>query len=119
MRLTRLRSTCPDTESCPSLYWTDRDTAVLQGAVVVHPEAFGARPLAAGEAVVEVPAALLEGLTISGPTLYATEHGTVLVFGSVVADAEALATLRLPIGETAVEVWLGRSTILIKQEARS
>jgi hypothetical protein len=119
MRLTRLRSHCPDTDSCPALYWTDRDTAVVQGVELTHPEALGARPLAAGEAAVEVPTALMDGLVISGSTLYRTERGTILVIGSVVTDAEALATLHLPPEETAVEICLSLPSSLIKQEVRA
>lgn len=58
MRLTRLWRDCPDTESCPTLYWTDRGTAVVQGYVVTDPETVGAPTLAAGETAVEVPLAL-------------------------------------------------------------
>lgn len=94
MRLTRLRSTCPDTESCPTLYGTDRNTVVVQGAEIAHPEALGARLLAVGEAAVEVPTALLAGVAVSGLTMYPTERGTVLVLGSVVTDPAALATMR-------------------------
>lgn len=111
MRLTRLRSNCPDTESCPTLYRTDRGTAMVRGYVVTDPEVLGAPILAA----VEVPFALFAGLTISGPTLYFTEHGTVLVRGTAVTDPEALATLRLPIGETAVEIDLNLPTSLTKE----
>jgi len=116
MRLTWLRSDCPDTESCPTLYRTDRGTAVIRGYVVTDPEALGVPILAAGETAVEVPFALFEGLTISGLTLYSTEHGTVLVRGTAVIDPEALATLRLPIGEAAVEIDLVLPTSLTKQE---
>jgi hypothetical protein len=98
------------------LYWTDRNTAVIQGAVVANPEVLGARPLAAGEAAVEVPAVLLDGVTISGSAVYPTERGTVIVLGSVVTDTEALATLRLPVEETAVEIYLSLPTSVIKQE---
>lgn len=116
MRLTCLRSTCPDTESCPTLYWTDRDTAVVRGAEITHPEALGARLLAAGEAAVEVPTALLAGVSLSDSTLYPTERGTVLVLGNVVTDPEALATMRLPVDETAVEIHLSLASSRIKQE---
>ncbi|MGH3937589.1 MAG: hypothetical protein ACRDTG_02995 [Pseudonocardiaceae bacterium] len=62
MRLTRLRSHCPDTESCPTLYRTDRSTVLIQGYVVTDPEVLGAPALAAGETAVEVPLSLLAGL---------------------------------------------------------
>lgn len=116
MRLTRLRGSCPDTESCPTLYWTDRSTAVVQGYVVTDLEALGAPALAAGETAVEVPLALLAELTIRGPALYSTERGTVLIRGAAVADSDALATLRLPVGETAVEVPLSLLAGLITEE---
>lgn len=116
MRLIRLRSECPDTESCPSLYRTDRGTAVVQGYVVIDPEVLGAPILAAGETAVEVPFALFEGLTISDLTVYSTERGTALVRGTSVTDLEALDTLRLPIGETAVELDLVLPASLTKQE---
>lgn len=115
MRLTRLRSTCPDTESCPALYWTDRGTAVVQGYLVTEPEALGAPALATDETAVEVPFALLAGST-SGQTLYLTERGTVLVGGMAVTDPKALATLLLPVGEAAVEIHLSLPTGPTKQE---
>lgn len=114
MRLTRLWRDCPDTESCPTLYRTDRGTAVVQGYVVTDPEALGAPTLAADETTVEVPFALFAGFAISGPTLYPTERGTILVRGTAVTDAEALATLRLPVGEAAVEIHLNLPISLTK-----
>jgi ABC-type sulfate transport system permease subunit len=116
MQLTRLRDHCPDTDSCPTIYWTDRSTALVQGYVVTDPEALGAPSLAADETAVEVPLTLLAGLTISGPALHRTDRGTVLVRGAAVSDPEALATLRLPVGETAVEVPLGLLVGLIIEE---
>jgi hypothetical protein len=65
---------------------------------------------------VEVPFALLAGLTLSGQTLYATERGTVLVGGMAVTDPEALAMLHLPVGEAAVEIHLSLHTGLTKEE---
>lgn len=116
MRLTRLRGLCPDTEDCPTLYWTDRDTAVVQGYLVTDPQALGALALAAGETAVEVPLVLLAGLTISTPVLHFTKPGTALVRGIPVTDPEALATLSLPVGETAVEIRLDLPLGLTKQE---
>lgn len=116
MRLTRLRGLCPDTEDCPTLYWTDRGTAVVQGYLVTAPEALGAPALSADETVVEVPLVLLAGLIISGPVLYYTARGTALVRGTRVTDAETLATLCLPVGEAAVEIFLSLPVGLSKQE---
>ncbi|MGH3671929.1 MAG: hypothetical protein ACRDSH_15065 [Pseudonocardiaceae bacterium] len=118
MRLTRLRSTCPDTETCPTLYRTDRRTAVVQGYVITDPEAPDAPALAAGDTTVEVPFALLAGLglAISDPALYVTERGTILVRGIALTDWEALATLCLPAGEAAVEIHCGGPAVLTEQE---
>jgi hypothetical protein len=48
--------------SCPTVYATDRDTFVIQGAVVTDPEALAAVDLPAHETLVEVPRWLLDGL---------------------------------------------------------
>ncbi|MCF6475069.1 hypothetical protein FAF44_42875 [Nonomuraea sp. MG754425] len=57
MRLTYLGKTGTSNEgSCPALYRTDRDTAVVQGKLVTDPEALAdLRDLAPDEIVVEVP----------------------------------------------------------------
>jgi hypothetical protein len=115
MRLTRLWRDCPDTETCPTLYRTDRGTAVVQGYLDTDLETLSA-PVGVGEAVVEVPAALFSGFAISGPTLRPTERGTILVRGTAVTDPEALTTLRLPVGEAAVEICLSRPASLITRE---
>lgn len=116
MRLIRLWRNCPDTESCPTLYWTDRGTAVVQGYAVSDPETLEVLTLAVGEAAVEVPFAMFAGFAIIDPTLHSTGRGTILVRGAAVTDPEALATLRLPIGEAAVEVHLSQVTGLTNQE---
>lgn len=119
MRLTRLWRDCPDTESCPTLYRTDRGTAVVQGYLVTDLETPGAPALGAGETVVEVPFALFSGFAISDPTLHPTGRDTILVRGTTVTDPEALTTLRLPVGEAAVEIRLSRPASLITREVRA
>lgn len=37
MRLTRWRGTCQDTNICPTLFRTDRNTAVVQGYEITDP----------------------------------------------------------------------------------
>lgn len=59
MRLTRLRG-CADGRTCPTVYRTDRDTAIVQGDVVTDPEALAQMDLPEGETAVEVPLSLLE-----------------------------------------------------------
>lgn len=102
MRLTRLRGLCPDTDTCPTLFRSDRGTAVVQGYVVTDPEALAALDLPAGKTAVEVPLTLLTGLLC--PALFHTDRGTAVVQGNVVTDPDALAALNLPAGETAVEI---------------
>lgn len=116
MRLTRLRSTCPDSDTCPTLYRTDRGTMVVQGYVVTHMEALSVPDLAAGETAVEVPLDLLAGLITNDSAVYPTERGTMLVRGTAVTDLETLTTLRLPIGEAAVEIHLNLPADSIEQE---
>lgn len=86
MQLTRLRGTCADTDVCPTVYWTDRNTAVVQGYLVTDSETPRIAALAAGETAVEVPVDLLAGLGIDALRLLSTERSTVLVRGTKVTD---------------------------------
>lgn len=58
MRLTRIRGHCPDGNTCPTIYRTDRGTAVVQGNRL-DPEALAGLGLPAHETAVEVPLELL------------------------------------------------------------
>jgi hypothetical protein len=59
MRLERIAGDCPDGRTCPTVYATDRDTVVVQGyAIPAHELTEIVVP--EGEAVVEIPIALLE-----------------------------------------------------------
>ncbi|WP_067171241.1 hypothetical protein [Microtetraspora niveoalba] len=62
MRLTYLGKTGGSADgNCPALYRTDRNTYVVQGWQVTDPQALAdVRDLAPGEAVVEVPADVLD-----------------------------------------------------------
>jgi hypothetical protein len=62
MHLTKLAGCSGGT--CPAVYATDRDTVVVQGAVVADPEALAALNLPAYETAVEVPASLLASLKV-------------------------------------------------------
>ncbi|MCA1674986.1 MAG: hypothetical protein LC799_23290 [Actinobacteria bacterium] len=117
VQLTRLRGTCADTEVCPTVYRTDRNSAVIQGYLVTDSETLRTTAPAAGETAVEVPAGLITGLGIDGLRLHFTERRTVLVRGAEVTDPEALATLSLPVGESAVEVPVSVRLGLTTQEA--
>ena len=90
MRVEMIRSTCEDKPICPTLWRTDRGTAIAQGWET-----------GSGDTV-EVPASLLAG--VKGIPGEVTAHGTVLVRGVPVVDAEALAMMDIPAGEAAVEL---------------
>jgi hypothetical protein len=60
MRLERVRGTCNDGKTCPTLFRTDRGTVVVQGWTVTDPELLGqVGAVPDGETLVEVPAALV------------------------------------------------------------
>ena len=99
------------------MYWTDRNTAVIQGYLVTASETLRIAAPAAGETAVEVPVELIAGLGIDGSRLHSTERSTVLVRGTKVTDPMALATLSLPDGEDAVEVPVSLPLALTTQEA--
>jgi len=58
MDLIRLAGTCPDGDTCPTVFTTDRGTIVIRGFALAD---FGLSQanLADGEAAVEIPVALL------------------------------------------------------------
>jgi hypothetical protein len=115
MKITLLRSECANTRTCPNINATDQGTLVVQGRAVSG-NAHADLPLGSGEAVVEVPLALLAELAVdprprSGVQL--TGHGTVLIRGELVTDREVLGELALPDGELAVEVPNAQLPVLI------
>lgn len=99
---------------CPSLYDTDRDTYVVQGAKVIDPQILSRLQLTADETCVEVPDRLMVRLTNSrlivaddgrpAPTIISTGPDTYVVKGAIVTDAEALGDMSIPEHETVVEV---------------
>lgn len=106
MRMARLRGACDPKPTCPTLYLTDRGTAIVQGWIVPTTDL----ALSPGEAVVEVPVSLLwvppTAVPRLSPALRLTERSTAIVRGQVIGDPEVLKDLSLPNGETAVEVSL-------------
>jgi hypothetical protein len=58
MRISKLRSTCPDGNTCPTIYKTDRGTRLVQGWKVTDPSILSQLGVPPGEEVVEVPAEL-------------------------------------------------------------
>ena len=59
MKLTILRSTCPNGRICPTVYKTDRDTLIIQGYKILDADERAALGLPAGEDAVEIPRSLL------------------------------------------------------------
>lgn len=58
MRLSRIAGQCPDGNTCPTVYETDRGTVVVQG-YRLGAEELAKIALPDGEAAVEIPVALL------------------------------------------------------------
>jgi hypothetical protein len=80
---------------CPSLYFTDRDTYVVQGWQTDKPD------------TVEIPQLLLgfvQPETFVGAAMTDTGRGTFALSGAPVTDGEALAQMDIYPNETAIEV---------------
>ncbi len=59
MRIWKLRGSCPDGNTCPTVYATERGTRLVQGWKVTDPAVLSQLGVPPGEEVVEVPAELL------------------------------------------------------------
>jgi hypothetical protein len=59
MKLTRLRSDCPDGVTCPAVYATDRGTFAVVGSAITDPDVLAELGLPPHESVVEIPRSLL------------------------------------------------------------
>lgn len=59
MRLTRIAGSCPDGNTCPTVYETDRGTVVVQGYKLDDDE-LAQMDVPDRETAVEIPVALLE-----------------------------------------------------------
>jgi len=110
MELHRLRGSCNDGKTCPTLYRSDRETAVVQGWIITDPSTVAlAGGVGDGESLVEIPADLVEEALRQGsrPALTRTNHDTVVIRGRTLTDVEALAQLGpLPSTEAVVEIGL-------------
>ena len=92
---------CPDGDTCPTLYHTDAGTRIVQGAPATNPEVLRHLDLPRGEVAVETPEALWAGDAC--PALCRTSAGTRIIWGAPVTDPEVLSQLDLDEGEIAVE----------------
>ncbi len=98
----------------PTLYATDQDSYVVQGWIVTERATLAGLVVGEDEALVEVPAALLEYLALDGlngqvvnvvsPIVAVTPAGNYVIRGGQVTDAEALSQMRIPDYETCVQV---------------
>jgi hypothetical protein len=59
MKLERLRGTCNDGKTCPTLYRTPDGALLIQGYVVTDPDTLAALNLPPGETAVMIPASLI------------------------------------------------------------
>ena len=65
-KITKIRSvsgdgTCPDGDTCPTLWQTDTRTLIVQGAPVTDPEVLRQLNLPPGETAEQMPGSLCEG----------------------------------------------------------
>lgn len=98
----------------PTLYATDQDSYVVQGWIVTERATVARLAVGEDEALVEVPAALLEYLAMDGldgqvvnmvaPIVAVTPGGHYIMQGRQVTDTEALSQMRIPDYETCVQV---------------
>ena len=108
MALQRLRGSCNDGKTCPTLYRSDRETAVVQGWIITDPDTVAlAGDLSEGESVVEIPAGLVDEALQGRPrrALTQTDHDTVIVRGRTLTASEVSAEIGpIPATEAAVEI---------------
>jgi hypothetical protein len=97
----------------PTLYATDQDSYVIQGWKVTGP-ILALLVVPDDETIVEVPAALLNFLSLDGlesnarnlvpPIVHVKENGNYIIRGKRVVDAETLSQMNIPSHETCVHV---------------
>lgn len=97
----------------PTLYATDEDSYVIQGWKVTDP-IHALLVVPDDETIVEVPAALLNFLSLDGlasdprnlvpPIVHVKENGNYIIQGKRVLDAETLSQMSIPSHETCVQV---------------
>lgn len=98
----------------PTLYATDQDSYVVQGWVVTDAVTLATLTVPDDEALVEVPAALLDHFALDGldgevsnvtpPIVGVTSTGNYIIQGKRVTDVEALCQMSIPDHETCVHV---------------
>lgn len=121
MRLEFLgKDSVPD--QSPTLYATDNNSMVVQGWIVNDPSIVATIAVSEGEALVEVPAALMVHLAKAGivgeivnlvpPIVHVTEKGNYIIRGEAVTDREVLEQMVIPDHETCVEI--SRSAVVAR-----
>ncbi len=98
----------------PTLYATDQGSYLVQGWIITDRAALARLAVPEDETVVEVPAALLEHLSLDGldgqvinivsPIVAVTPCGHYIIQGKQVTDTEALSQMSIPDHETCVHV---------------
>ncbi len=113
MKLRFLGKTSTPKES-PTLYATDQDSYVVQGWIVTDAATLARLTVPDDDALVEVPAALLDHLALDGldgavtnvmpPIVAVTSAGNYVIQGKRITDVEALCQMSIPDHETCVHV---------------
>ena len=101
-------------KNSPTLYATDGTSYVIQGWIVSDEAILSRLVVPADETVVEVPAALLDYLSLDGlpteerklvpPIVHVKDNGNYIIQGDRVTDAETLSQMDMPDYESCVHV---------------
>ncbi|MFI5778255.1 hypothetical protein [Nocardia sp. NPDC051570] len=107
----------------PTLYATDQDSYVIQGWIVNDEAILAQLAVPNDETIVEVPAALLEHLSLDGldttmrnlvpPIVHVKENGNYIIQGRRVTDAGVLSQMSIPDHETCIHVSRSAVSVLV------
>jgi hypothetical protein len=107
----------------PTLYSTDQDSYVIQGWIVNDEAILAQLFIPDDETIVEVPAALLDYLSLDGldpetrnlvpPIVYVKENGNYIIQGRWVTDPKVLGQMSIPDYETCVHVSRSAVSLLV------
>lgn len=112
-----------DATNSPTLYATDQDSYVIQGWIVDDEAILAQLVIPDDETIVEVPAALLNHLSLDGlnaetrnlvpPIIHVRENGNYVIQGRRIADSKVLSQMSIPDHETCVHVSRSAVALLV------
>lgn len=107
----------------PTLYATDQNSYVIQGWIVNDETILAQLAIPDDETIVEVPAALLDYLSLDGldadarnlvpPIVHVKKNGNYIIQGRRVTDSKVLSQMSIPDYETCVHVSRSAVSLLV------